>query len=129
MSRARPVRVLYADDLKELRELLEIVLRREGHHIETVADGLFAYEKIAAQPDDFDLLITDHHMVNVGGLELVERVRTTPYRGKIMVFSSELSPAVHQKYVQHRVDRIVQKPVFPSALRSTLAEMFPAEGA
>lgn len=119
----RFLRILYADDVRELREVARISFSREGHGIECVADGLIALDRISADRG-FDLLITDHHMPNMNGLDLVKGVRDLGFTGKIMVFSSELNPAVAAEYKKFNVDRILYKPVFPSVLRQTLAELF-----
>ncbi len=116
-------RILYADDVRELRDIARLSLLREGHRIECVEDGLAAFERIAADPA-FDLLITDHHMPRMNGLALVQQLRETPYRGRILVFSSELDPRVAAQYREAGAHRILFKPVFPSELRRVLAEMF-----
>lgn len=125
----RPVRpqlrILYADDLRELRDVARISFSRDGHGIECVEDGALALERFRADPK-IDLIITDHHMPNMNGLEFVTRLRELQYPGKIMVFSSELSEAVARQYREQKVDRILYKPIFPSALRQSLAELFPA---
>jgi len=54
------------------------------------------------------------------------RLRRLPYRVKVLVFSSELSEAVHQAYVDLKPDRILQKPVAPVSLRKALAEIYGA---
>jgi two-component system, chemotaxis family, chemotaxis protein CheY len=118
------LRILYADDMRELRDVARIALSREGHLIETVCDGQEALDRIIADPNAYDLLMTDHHMPNLDGLELVTRVRELPFHGKILIFSSELSPAISDAYNQLKVDRILFKPVFPSELRQILAELF-----
>ncbi|MEO6001872.1 MAG: response regulator [Opitutus sp.] len=123
-SSKKLLRILYADDMKELREVARIALSREGHLIECVSDGQQALERIAATPEGYDLLITDHHMPLVDGLELVTRIRSLAFSGKILVFSSELSPAVNDAYQKLKVDRILYKPVFPSELRQVLADLF-----
>ncbi len=120
-----PARVLYADDMKELRELIRLILHRAGYQIETVPDGLDALQRLQANPDDFDLLITDHHMPGMNGLDLVQRLRATPYAGKIMVFSSELNPTVHHAYRRLGVELILPKPVRPAQLRQIMAELLP----
>jgi CheY-like chemotaxis protein len=118
---------LYADDVRELRDVARISLTREGHGIECVEDGQVALERLLAGMDDFDLLITDHHMPRMNGLQLVTRVRELPFAGKIMIFCSELNPLVGDAYRRLNVDRILYKPVFPSDLRRVLAEMFTSE--
>jgi len=122
----RPLRVLYAEDMKELRDLMDILLAREGHQLETCCNGELANTRLRQAPDSYDLLITDHHMPVMDGLELVRKTRETPFAGKIMVFSSELNPAVHDEYTALHVDRVLPKPIRPSELRDVLSEMFPA---
>jgi two-component system, chemotaxis family, chemotaxis protein CheY len=121
----RIVRILYAEDVRELRELARIVFSRDGHTIDCVEDGTDAVDRIAADPQAYDLIVTDHHMPRMNGLDLVLQLRQMPYRGKIMVFSSELNPAIATEYRKLGVDRILFKPVYPSFLRQAIAEMFP----
>ena len=118
------IRVLYADDMRELRDIARITLSREGYLIECVQDGEEALDRILADPTGYDLLITDHHMPRLNGLELVGKVRNLPFPGTIMVFSSELSTGVTDAYHHHKVDRILFKPVFPSELRQALVDLF-----
>jgi CheY-like chemotaxis protein len=122
-TKKKSLRVLYADDLRELRQLLEVVLGREGHKVDSVSDGHLALKLISANPSAFDVVITDHHMPTVSGLELVARLREMNYTGRIIVFSSELSEAVDASYRKHKVDFILPKPVFPSDLRALFATL------
>lgn len=118
------IRVLYAEDMKELRELMRIVLTREGYSLETCENGRLALDRLSLNLADYDLLITDHHMPVMNGLELVRQVRQLPFPGKIVVFSSELSPSVHADYIALHVDRVLPKPILPDTLRQLLVEMF-----
>jgi two-component system chemotaxis response regulator CheY len=126
VGKTRALRIIYAEDLRDLREVARMSLTRDGHTIECVEDGTLALARITATPDAFDLLLTDHHMPLMTGLELVAAVRALPFPGKIIVFSSELSPAVSAEYRKLAVDLILPKPIFPSELRRVLAGMFPA---
>jgi two-component system, chemotaxis family, chemotaxis protein CheY len=122
----RGLQVLYAEDLPELRQLMRLVLTPEGHDLEAVADGSLALARLQEPSARFDLLITDHHMPVMNGLDLVRAVRQLPYAGRIIVFSSELDPQVHDAYVDLRVDQVLAKPVRPAALRRLIADLFPA---
>jgi len=119
----KSLRVLYADDMKELRQLLEVVLGRDGHKVESVPDGNLALDILQQNPSAYDVVITDHHMPTVSGLELVARLRAMNYKGRIIVFSSELSEEVDATYRHHKVDFILPKPVFPSELRALFATL------
>jgi hypothetical protein len=54
------------------------------------------------------------------------QLRTLPFHGKIMVFSSDLDPGTAVLYRQLNVDRILNKPVTPQVFRQVLAELFPS---
>jgi CheY-like chemotaxis protein len=118
------LRILYADDLPELRDLARTLFNREGHGVDCCADGSLALAEITSN-HEYDLVVTDHHMPNMNGLEFVRKLRELAFRGKIMVFSSELSDSVAHQYREQNVDRILYKPIIPSALRRILTELFP----
>ncbi len=122
-----PLRILYADDFIELRNFMHTLLTKDGHLIETVADGSEALEWLGRAGPAVDLLITDHHMPNMNGLDLVRHVRRTSFPGKIIIFSSELGEAVHDEYRRLGVDLILPKPIFPVTLRRMLDELFAPE--
>jgi two-component system chemotaxis response regulator CheY len=123
----RPRRILYADDVPQLQRLLQIALGRDGHMVETVANGREALERITATPETYDLLITDHHMPVMNGLELVGRARAQLFPGRIIVFSSELSQEVADAYRRLQVDHLLPKPIFPQTLRAILATLWSGE--
>jgi len=120
----RPLRILYADDMPELRSLIRDMLARQGHSVETVDGGDTALLRLKEANHDFDLIVTDHHMPGINGLELVRRTRQTPFSGKIVVFSSELSDEVHAQYRKFAVDSILPKPIFPATFHHTLEQLF-----
>jgi len=119
-----PLNILYADDMPELRRLMRHMLALDGHTMEGVADGQAALARVTEAFASFNLIITDHHMPGVDGLELVWHVRKLPFAGKVVVFSSELSPEVNDRYRQLGVDLILAKPIFPSVFRQELRQLF-----
>lgn len=123
-SRLKPRKVLYADDMPELRHVITHVLGREGHDVECTDNGAKAWAQLADDPGKYDLLITDHHMPLVNGLELVRRARSIGFSGKIVVFSSELSKAVERSYRELDVDHFMMKPIRPPELRQVMAELW-----
>lgn len=122
-SSGRRLRVLYADDVPELRDLLIALLGGSGHTVETAKDGQDALRKVFTAPNAYDVVITDHHMPVMNGLELVGQLRELAFPGKIVVFSSELSRDVHERYQHYRVDQILAKPVFPETLRDLVSRL------
>jgi len=65
-----PSRILIAEDDRVARELLEEILRREGHTVEAVADGDAAISR--AGKTDYDLVISDVRLGDgAGGMEVL----------------------------------------------------------
>lgn len=115
-------KVLYVDDMRELREVARIALARAGHRVECVADGADAFDRITAAPGYFDIVITDHHMAGMDGLELVMKLREIKFPGMIAIVSSELNEEVADDYRRLGVERILYKPVELKHLRALVLE-------
>ena len=115
-------RVLYVDDMRELREVARLALTVVGHKVDCAMDGDDAFERIAANPGAYDLVITDHHMAGLNGIGLVIKLREIAYPGRIAIVSSELNHEVADEYRQLGVNRILYKPVQLADLRAMVAE-------
>jgi CheY-like chemotaxis protein len=68
----RPV-VLVADDDPVVRDLVRASLASKGYVIEEACNGLEAVEKVLAH--DIDLVVTDLHMPDMGGVEAIETLK------------------------------------------------------
>ena len=65
-------RILIADDNDNMREFLARALRRAGHMVAVVEDGLAAAAVLESH--DFDLLLADVVMPGMDGVELAKKV-------------------------------------------------------
>lgn len=120
---APPMNILLAEDERSVAFSIAFALKSDGHRIQVVADAGQALASIAAEPDRFDLLITDHSMPGMTGVELVQRLREESFRGKIMVLSAHLSAENRAAYEALAVDAMVSKPFDVHALRATIARL------
>lgn len=68
-----PHRILVVDDESCIRRLNAEMLLRSGYHVDTAEDGADAWRALGAER--YDLLITDHNMPRVTGVELIKKVR------------------------------------------------------
>jgi len=66
-------RILVVDDEVSMRELLAIMLRREGYLVAEAGDGVEALETL--RDENFDLVISDIQMPRLNGIELLRAVR------------------------------------------------------
>jgi two-component system response regulator PilR (NtrC family) len=72
MSNRSP-RILIIDDEQSLREMLTVLLQREGYQIDQAVDGEDALAKIAE--NNLDLIISDIKMPRLTGIDLLRRLR------------------------------------------------------
>jgi DNA-binding response OmpR family regulator len=70
----RGIRVLIADDQPEVRTLMRDVLELEGCLVDDVADGASALRQ--AQANSPDLVILDHMMPEITGIEVLRQLRS-----------------------------------------------------
>jgi two-component system, NtrC family, response regulator PilR len=70
---SRTVRVLVVDDERSMRELLAIVLGREGYEVFAAEHGQAALAVLERQ--HFDLLVSDIRMPDMSGVELLRAAR------------------------------------------------------
>ncbi|MDQ3068353.1 MAG: sigma-54 dependent transcriptional regulator [Acidobacteriota bacterium] len=66
-------RILVVDDEPSMRELLEIVLRREGHEVFKASNGRQAIDILEREP--IDLLISDIKMPDMSGVDVLKAAR------------------------------------------------------
>jgi len=80
--------ILVADDSREIRRFLEdTVLIPAGYRVRSVGDGMSALA--LAQELEPDVVITDHQMPNLTGLQLIERLRKKAPNIPAILISSE----------------------------------------
>jgi len=71
-----PLTVLVIEDHPDQRDLLAIVLQREGYRVITAANGLEALEKL--ETENVQIALSDIMMPKMDGFELIKRVRGNP---------------------------------------------------
>lgn len=67
-----PLKVLIADDIKQNRELLTLLLERDGHRVSTATNGIEVLEAFNRQV--FDLLVLDVQMPEMDGLTAAQSI-------------------------------------------------------
>lgn len=68
------LRLLVVDDDAVNRQAMELLLRRDGHEVVAVENGLEAIERLGPRERPFDVVITDLQMPRLGGRALYEQL-------------------------------------------------------
>ena len=111
------LRILTVEDETAVTRLLALVLCGPHCNVTSAADGEEALAKIAASAQPYDIVITDHRMPRVTGLELVRQLRVQRFGGKIVVISAFLDEENTRAYQALGVDLMLDKPFDLDELR------------
>ena len=101
------MRMLIMEGDGQIRRLLEQLLAKKGHEVESEADGLRGWDLFHFNPGRFDSLLVNAKMPRLTGIELLRRVREK---------DSELPAAVSCNY--GRLERVL--PALELNLRAVL---------
>ena len=110
--------MLVAEDVENLRSLIEIYLRELGLDCATVANGFEAVE--AAVAGDFDVLLLDMEMPVMDGFEAARVLRERGYDRPIVALTAHYQGAEVERARREGCDDVLSKPVTLARLREVL---------
>ena len=87
-SASPPNRILFVDDSAAVREASAKVLICSGYHVDVAEDGEAGWKALHAAR--YDLLITDHNMPKLSGVELVKKLRSAHMNLPVVLASGVL---------------------------------------
>lgn len=118
--KARPLRILFADDDDSVRAVITRYLAQDGHQVDVAADGRMALAR-AASKQQFDLVISDYAMPHMGGVELAQKLRERSPKIPIILLTG--SDSVEP--VPGVAEVVLKKPVTLQDLRAAILRIFP----
>jgi two-component system response regulator PilR (NtrC family) len=83
-------KILIVDDDRNIRELLEIMLTREGYDVKTAPDATKALNR--CKKEKFDLILTDLRMPKVDGIEFLKAVKDISQETMVILITAYASP-------------------------------------
>jgi CheY-like chemotaxis protein len=104
-----PTSIMIVEDDEDIREMLKLVLVAGGYHVATAADGLEAWEYLAAGTRPA-LIILDLMMPRMDGEEFLKKLRASSQSGISVVVMSGQVGAI-QKARDLKADASLIKPV------------------
>jgi len=113
--------VLIVDDEVPLVRLGEELLARLGYEPVGFASSVQALECFRAEPQRFDLVLTDEAMPGMTGSELVEQIRRIRPGIPIVLMSGYVSPALAARAKELDVVEILGKPLASRDIARSLA--------
>lgn len=106
----RSARILLAEDDAIVARAVGMTLTQGGHELTYAENGRIAWDLIRPDPTRFDVLLVDVNMPEIGGFELVRRVRELKYAGKIIIMSGRLTSTEMPQVEECSPDCLLAKP-------------------
>lgn len=103
-----PRRILLVDDEPGIRLLSAAMLVRSGYYVDAAEDGAAGWE--ALQVKKYDLLITDHNMPKVTGVEMVKLLRVQDPVLPVILASGDVPTEELKRHPWLEISAILRKP-------------------
>jgi DNA-binding response OmpR family regulator len=117
-----PKHILFVDDEPLLRELHKEVLSDFGYAVDQAEDGAVAWN--ALQIHNYDLLITDHDMPHVTGVELLKKIHAVRIALPVIMVSATMPTEELKWHPLLPVEAILHKPYSLEDLLKTVKNIF-----
>jgi two-component system response regulator PilR (NtrC family) len=108
-------RILIVDDERSMREMLAILLRREGHDVAIAENGRRALECLNQRP--FDLVVSDARMPDLDGLQVLRHARSINPAVIAIMITAYGSPDLIKGVEELGVNDYVEKPFNTEVLK------------
>jgi len=115
------MQILVVEDEKAVAHMIAMVRGGPAAKVVKARNGWEALIKVGATARPFDVVITDHRMPRMGGLQLVRQLRAQNFGGKILVLSAHLSDEDIRAYEELSVDMMMSKPFDFDELQQAMA--------
>jgi two-component system response regulator PilR (NtrC family) len=119
MMPVKPPYILIVDDELSMRELLELLLKREGYRVALAENGRKAIEKI--KKAHFDLLLCDIRLGDITGLEVLREVKKKDPDTVVIMISAYASAETAVEAMNDGAYDYVPKPFDKNELKQTIA--------
>jgi DNA-binding response OmpR family regulator len=112
--------ILSVDDEFRVAHALAFALSTSERKLTLASSADEALAKVTDDSEPFDVVIVDHKMPKVSGLELVQRLRAAQFGGKIIVLSAHLTDENRRAYAELNVNTMIAKPFDVHELREAV---------
>jgi two-component system response regulator PilR (NtrC family) len=117
-----PIRLLVVDDEPSLRQMLEILFRREGYAVVTAAGYQAAVLAIEGSPEPFSVVLTDLLMPDGSGLEVLAAAKRRSTATEVILITAHSTVENAIDAMRQGAYYFVTKPFEPSELSALVGK-------
>ncbi|MGH9857115.1 MAG: response regulator [Acidobacteriota bacterium] len=119
-------RVLVVEDNEDWRAIMSLFLTRMGYEVVQATDGIEAIQKATGERPD--LILMDHKLPKMSGLEATARIKENPSTTDIpVVLCTAFGPEAYKNNpIVNSLAEIVQKPIRLEAFQALVQKYLPS---
>ena len=116
-------KILLVDDEEILVEIGTKMLKKIGYKAEGKISSIEALEVFKADPDNYDLIITDMTMPNMTGIQLTEEIHKIRPDIPVILSTGFSDSIVEKKLKSQGISALIMKPVVVKVLAETIRKV------
>ncbi len=116
-------RVLVIDDEVDITDMLSIGLERLGYEVAALDDPAEAVEIVAEAPELWDVVVTDHLMPNINGLELGAKLKGLRADLIVILCTGLNDGTIEERSKLRGIDAFFPKPVEPEQIAAAICRL------
>jgi len=117
-------RILVVEDDDDIRRLNAEVLICSGYKVDTAVDGAVAWD--ALQLNTYDLLVTDHNMPKLSGVELLKKLHADHMALPVILVSGTIPTEKLKRHPWLQIQATLLKPFTADELLGTVRKVLRA---
>jgi PAS domain S-box-containing protein len=115
--------IMLVDDEQAIVFLGRQMLERQGYRITTSTDSRQALETFRANPQDFDLIITDQTMPHMSGIEWTQKILANRSDIPVILSTGHSSMISGKTFKEHGFRELIMKPFSKNELAFTVRKV------
>ncbi len=123
LPRGNGQHILYLDDEEPLVFLATNLFKRLGYRVSGFTDAQTACDAFARNPDQFDLVVTDHNLRSASGIQVAGRMLELRPKIPIVLATGELTDALAEQAKDIGIRHLLYKPNTVDALCHAVHEL------
>ncbi len=118
VAKKKSYKILVVDDEPLIRETVQMVLEKEGHHVSLADGGDQCFSLLGKE--EFDIILLDLQMPGMDGLSILKKIREKNFFSAILIMSAKGSIDHAVEAMKHGAADYLQKPFTFDKLRDVI---------
>ncbi len=116
------IKILIADDDKNVRKVLTNELSEEGYHVTETDSGIKAIELL--EKAEYDVLLLDLNMPDLGGIDVLKKIKNTELPTEVIILTGHGTVSTAVEAMKHGAYDFLTKPFKMEELKAVIEKAY-----